>query len=188
PKGNLYKLLDNYVLGVDERRYQAPFAVTNAEDFTNLENNLTGTKSVDWLLAHANYTNWYRYFTVAEAIRHYDIWPSANKNGALYFEPLYGASNSFLGRMMQLPYDTTDTWGATWNNGDDVLYNGIFPSTATGGDPGQNPEMQKEYRNVVREIRELLFQPDQITAIIDAFAVPLLPLAQADFARWAAAP
>ena len=188
PKGNLYKLVDNFVLGVDERRYQGPFAVTNAEDFFNLENNLDGFKSIDWLNAYANYTNWYRYFAVARGIRHYDTWPSANKNGSWYFEPLYGASNSFLGRVVQLPYDSTDTWGPTWNNGDDVLYNGIFPSSAPGGDAGQHPEMQLEYRNVVREVRALLFQPDQINAIIDAHAGVISAFAPADLQRWLAAP
>lgn len=188
PKGNLYKLVDNYVLGTDERRYQGPFAVTNAQDFFNIENNLTGFQSVDWLKAHANYTNWYRYYSVARAIRHYDTWPSANKNGAWYFEPPYAPSNSFYGRMMQLPYDSTDTWGATWNNGDDILYNGIFASGAPGGDAGSNPAMQIEYRNVAREMRTLLFQPDQMFAIIDAHAQPLLPVGAADFDRWRSAP
>src|SRR6185369_15177260 len=82
----------------------------------------------------------------------------------------------------------TDTWGPTWNNGDDILFNGIFPSAATGGDQGQNPEMQKEYRNVVREIRALLFQPDQINAIIDAHATPISTVAAADYVRWRNAP
>jgi hypothetical protein len=160
PKGNLYKLIDNLEASLDELRYQGPSAVTNGADLFNVENNLTGNQSAAWLLAHANYTNWYRYFAIAEAIRHYDTWPSANKNGTYYFEPLYGASNSFLGRMMQLPYDSTDTWGPTWNNGEDILFNGIFASGATGGDSGQNPELQAQYRNVVREVRDLLFQPD----------------------------
>lgn len=188
PRGNLYKLVDNYVLGLDELRYQAPFAPTNAADFFNIENNLSGLQSADWLNAHANYTNWYRYFTVAEAIRHYDTWPSANKNGAWYFEPTYSAANGFNGRVMQLPYDGTDTWGPTWNNGEDLLFNGIFASSASGGDAGQNPEMQKEYRNVVRELRDLLFQPDQISPLIDAFAAPIRTVAQADFVRWSNAP
>ncbi|HMJ63807.1 MAG TPA: lamin tail domain-containing protein, partial [Candidatus Binatia bacterium] len=188
PKGNLYKLVDNFVLGLDEMRYQAPLAVTNAADFFNIENNLTGFQTADWLNAHANYTNWYRYFTVAEAIRHYDIWPSANKNGAWYFEPIYSLANSNYGRMMQLPYDSTDTWGPTWNNGEDILFNGIFASSATGGDSGQNPEMQKEYRNVAREIRDLLFQPDQINPLIDAFVARLRDFAPADHLRWSNAP
>jgi len=188
PKGNLYKLVDNYVLGNDERRYQAALATTNAEDFANIENTLSGFQTADWLNAHANYTNWYRYFTIARAIRHYDTWPSANKNGAWYFEPPYATSNSFFGRMMQLPYDSTDTWGATWNNGDDILYNGIFASTATGGDAGANPTMQVEFRNVAREIRTLLFQPDQLNPIIDAHMRPLLSVAAADYDRWRLAP
>jgi hypothetical protein len=199
PKGNLYKLVDNLTLGVDERRYQGPYAVTNAADFFNIENNLTGLQSTDWLLAHANYTNWFRYFAMCEAIRHYDVWPDANKNGAWYFEPIYGASNSFFGRMMLLPYDSTDTWGPTWNTGYDILFNGIFnvfsppvpagaPINTTGGDAGENPALQLEYRNVVRELRALLFQPDQINAVIDAHAGPLSALAAADHARWSNAP
>ncbi len=188
PKGNLYKLVDNYVNFADEIRYQAPFAPTNGADFLNIENNLDGFKTTDWLNANANYTNWYRYFTIARGIRHYDTWPSANKNGAWYFEPLYGASNSFNGRVMQLPYDGTDTWGATWNTGDDALYNGIFASAAPGGDTGTNLLMQLEYRNVVREIRALLFQPDQMNSIIDAFANLAKPVADADLARWSNAP
>lgn len=189
PKGNLYKLVDNYVLGIGELRYQGPFAVTNAADFFNIENNLTGFQSQQWLEAHVNYRNWYRYHAIAEAIRHYDVWPSCNKNGAWYFEPIYNPSNSFYGRMWLLPYDTTDTWGPTWNGGQDVLHNGIFNDAGvTGGDSGENLEMQKEYRNVVREIRDLLFQPDQINAVIDAFAGPLKAFAAADQARWTAAP
>jgi hypothetical protein len=188
PKGNLYKLIDNLEASLDELRYQGPSAVTNGADLFNVENNLTGNQPTAWLLAHANYTNWYRYFAIAEAIRHYDTWPSANKNGAYYFEPLYGASNSFLGRMMQLPYDSTDTWGPTWNNGEDILFNGIFSSSATGGDSGQNPELQAQYRNVVREVRDLLFQPDQIMPLIDAFAGRLRDVAAADHMRWSNAP
>ncbi len=189
PKGNLYKLIDNLSASVDEQRYQGPSAVTNAADLFNIENNLTGLQSANWLLAHANYTNWYRYFTVAEAIRHYDTWPDANKNGAYYFEPIYGASNGFFGRMMQLPYDSTDTWGPTWNSGQDILHNGIFNDAGiSGGDAGENLEMQKEFRNVVRETRDLLFQPDQIMPLIDAFAGRLLNVAAADHARWSNAP
>lgn len=188
-KGNLYKLVDNYMLGVEERRYQAPNAVTNAQDFWNIENTLTGFQSRDWLEANVNYPAWYRYHTVAEAIRHYDVWPSCNKNGAWYFEPIYTSTNNYYGRMWLLPYDGTDTWGPTWNGGQDVLHNGIFNDAAVGGgDAGEHPEMQIEYRNTVRELRALLFQPDQIYAIIDAFAGPLQAFAPADVARWLDAP
>ncbi|MEY2407595.1 MAG: hypothetical protein QOF48_265 [Verrucomicrobiota bacterium] len=188
PKGNLYKLVDNYISFEDEERYQGTYAPTNGADYFNVQNNLNGFQTVAWLNAHANYTNWYRYFTVARAIRHYDTWPSSNKNGAWYFEPNYDASNDFFGRMIQMPYDSTDTWGATWNNGDDLLFNGIFPSTAIGGDQAQHPEMQIDFRNVARELRTLLFQTDQIYPIIDSFAAVAKPVAVADAARWSNAP
>lgn len=188
PKGNLYKLNDYKVSALDENRYLAPFAVTNGADFDNIEHNLTGFQPTAWLLAHVNYTNWYRYHAVCEAIRHYDFWPSANKNCAWYFEPIYTASNTYLGRMMTLPYDSTDTWGPTWNGGQDVAWNGIFASGYTGGDSGQNPELQKEYRNVVREVRDLLFQPDQVNPLIDAFAARIRDFMPADLLRWSNAP
>ncbi|MBN2507227.1 MAG: lamin tail domain-containing protein, partial [Verrucomicrobia bacterium] len=189
PKGNLYKLVDNYVLGLEELRYQGPLAVTNAADFFNIENGLTGSQSREWLEAHAHYPNWYHYHAVAEAVRQYDVWPSCNKNGAWYFEPVYTTANNQYGRMWLLPYDGTDTWGPTWNGGQDVLHNGIFnDSGVSGGDTGQNLAMQMEYRNVVRNLRDLLFQPDQIHAVIDAFAGPLQAFAPADMARWLDAP
>src|SRR5262249_11731099 len=199
PKGNLYKLNDYKVDPVFEDRYFAPFALTTGDDFYNIENNLTGLQPTPWLLAYVTYTNCFRYYAVAEAIRHYDVWPSANKNAAWYFEPLYTPENNFLGRMMTFPYDTTDTWGATWNTGYDVVFNGIFnvfnppapagvPINTAGGDTGENLELQKECRNVVREVRDLLFQPDQINALIDGFAGPLRAFAPADMARWLSAP
>jgi len=189
PKGNLYKLVDNYVLGRGELRYQGPWAVTNAADFYNIENNLTGYQPTAWLLAHVNYSNWFRYHAVAEAIRHYDVWPSCNKNAAWYFEPIYTPANNYLGRMWLLPYDSTDTWGPTWNGGQDVLHNGIFNDAGVaGGDAGENPELQLEYRNVVRELRDLLFQPDQIYPLIDAFAARIKDFVPADMARWLDAP
>ena len=199
PKGNLYKLVDNFVLGADERRYQGADAPTGAQDFFNIQNNLNGFKSTDWLLAHVNYTNWYRYNAICEAIRHYDFWPSANKNGVWYFEPTYAPSNDFFGRLMTFPYDTTDTWGPTWNTGYDICYNGIFnvmnppapaggPINTTGGDVGENPALQLEYRNTIREVRDLLFQPDQINSVIDAHAGIIRSFVPADLVRWSNAP
>lgn len=199
PKGNLYKLVDNFLLGVDERRYQASFAPTNAADFFNIENNLDGFKTTAWLLAHANYTNYYRYHAISEAIRNYDTWPNANKNCAWYFEPLYTVDNSNMGRMMYLPYDMTDTWGPTWNTGYDILFNGIYsvnsppapagaPINTSGGDGGENPALQLEHRNVLRDVRDLFLQPDQINPIIDAFATRIAAVVPADLLRWSNAP
>ena len=195
-KGNLYKLinaprsLDRYIDAQKQQRYQAPFAVANGADAVNIQNKLTtdGGQPVIHdtasLLAYVNYPKWYAYHAICETVRDYDFWPNANKNCAWYFEPAYGASNNFYGRHWTLPWDSTDTWGPTWNSGQDMGYNGIFPVSGGGGDSGQNTELQVAYFNTLREVRDLLIQPDQINPLIDAFAARLAAINPADLARW----
>ena len=191
-KGTLYKLINAPralpeggnadMLG--QQRYQGPLAPTNAQDAVNAEAVLLGPNprhDTATLLAFVNYLKWYRYHSIIEAVRDYDFWPSANKNCAWYFEPAYGASNSFGGRMWTLPWDATDTWGPTWNAGQDICYYGIFQSPP-------NPELQIQYFNAVREVRDLLIQPDQVNPMIDALAARLSAILPADLARWSNAP
>lgn len=186
-KGNLYKLINAAFTNdlaldmVGQRRYQGPFAVTNGMDGAFIQTGLLAGQSAEWMQAHVNMDAWYRYHAVCEAVRHYDYWPDANKNAAWYFEPPYNASNSFYGRFWTLPWDTDSTWGATWNSGQDLVYNAVFLR-------GPQPELQRDYRNVVREIRDLLFQPDQINPVIDAFAARIAAFVPADLARWSNAP
>lgn len=191
PKGNLYKLInaqrsdDVLVDQQRQERYQAPFAVTNSADAFNIQTRLNATQSSDWLLAHVNYSNWYRFHAIAEGVRHYDYWPSANKNAAWYFEPIYTQANSFLGRMWTFPWDTDSTWGPTWNSGYDAPYNGIY---AIEGGGTRKAELIVEYLNVVREMRDLLFQPDQLMPVIDALAADIQAFVPADMQRWSNAP
>jgi hypothetical protein len=186
-KGNLYKLINasfsNNLAAdmVGQRRYQGPFAVTNGMDGAAIQTGLLTSQTADWIRAHVNVDKWYRYHAVCEAVRHYDFWPDANKNAAWYFEPPYSASNSFYGRFWTLPWDTDSSWGATWNSGLDLVYNGIFLE-------GSQPELQRDYRNTMRELRDLLFQPDQINAVIDAHAARIAAFVPADLARWSNAP
>jgi hypothetical protein len=189
PKGNLYKLInaqrstDAYVDMQQQQRYQGRFAVTNGGDAVRIQNQLVNPNSSQtdaWLLENVNYTNWYAYDAILEAVRNYDTWPSANKNAAWYFDTNYTAANGYCGRFWTLPWDWTDTWGPTWNAGQDLAWNGIFGATSS-----LHPNMQQDYRNTVREIRELLFQPDQINPLIDAIAARLAPVAPADLVRWA---
>lgn len=189
PKGNLYKLInarrawDANEDMVQQRRYQGPFAVTNAADAVRIESallNPSASQTDAWLYDNVNYTNWYAYHAILEAVRNYDTWPSANKNAAWYFDTNYTAANGYNGRFWTLPWDWTDTWGPTWNQGHDLAWNGIWGSAAS-----LHPNMLRDYRNTMREIRDLLFQPDQINSLIDAVAARLAPVAPADLARWA---
>lgn len=188
PKGNLYKLInarrasDDYADMVQQRRYQGAFAVTNGGDAVRIQSALLNpnTSQTDaWLLANVNYTNWYAYHTICEAVRNYDTWPSANKNAAWFFDTEYNSTNQNNGRFWTMPWDMTDTWGPTWNSGQDLAWNGIWGTTAN-----IHTNMLRDYRNTMREIRDLLFQPDQINPMIDAVAARASAIAPADLLRW----
>lgn len=187
PKGNLYKLINaplSYDMGQDmvgQQRYQGAQAVNDGSDGAAIQNGLLSAQSSDWIRAHVNCAEWYRFHAVCEAVRNYDFWPNANKNAAWYFEPPYSGSNDFHGRFWTLPWDTDSTWGPTWNAGQDLTYNAIFLAAS-------HPDLAIEYRNTVRELRDLVFQPDQINPLINAFAAQIHDFVPADLMRWSNAP
>ncbi len=187
-KGNLYKLINSTTNPAEQQRYQAADAVRDGSDLNNIENNLRSSQSTAWLRAHVNYDEWIHYHALSQAIRHYDYWPSANKNAAWYFAPPYNAENSGLGQMWTLPWDTDATWGPTYNCGEDRPYDAVFSSCDGRGDPGGNAELAREYRNVVRELRDLLWQPDQISGIVNSFASDIASFVPADRIRWNTVP
>lgn len=181
PRGNLYKLTNRTDAALEQFRYQAPFAVSNGSDHNNIEANLRASQTDAWLQNHVDYEQWYRYHAIVQAVRHYDYWASANKNVAWYFYPSYSASNNFLGQLWTLPDDTDATWGPNWNNGVDRPFDAIFG-------PPAHAEMQKEYRNHIRELRDLLWQRDQLQLAIRHTASFLDAMEEADIDRWRNAP
>ena len=189
-KGNLYKLTRDGVSGISQQRYQAANAVSDGSDHDTIYNQLRGSSTPDFVTAHVNMTQWDYYHALAEAIRHYDYWPSGDNNGAYYFDPAtYTSANGYLGQLWIMPSDTDATWGPTWNAGHDVVHNALFDdSTDIGGDSGTNPTLWAAYFNAVREVRDLLWQPDQINPLIDQYAAIILPQQAADNARWKNAP
>ena len=183
-KGNLYKLINQTRDPIQQQRYQAPEAVVGGDDHNNIERNLTGRSSPEYINAHVNLEKYYIFHAVAEAIRHYDFWPDANKNMVYYFEPEYSDENQNFGKLWILPWDTDASWGPTWNSGHDVVYNSIFPAGGGGADNRANPELWTDYFNTVREVRDLLWQPDQLEPLVEQFADILRPMEAADRDRW----
>jgi hypothetical protein len=184
-KGNLYKLTRDGVSGLLQFRYQSAFGPADGSDHDEIHNQLRGTSTPAYIQARVNLDMWCRYHGFAEAIRHYDYWPSGDNNGAWYFYPLYNAANNNKGQMYYLPNDLDATWGPTWNNGHDIVHNALFnDSASTGGDASTNPTLWPRYFNQVREIRRLLWQPDQINPLIDEFAAVIRPIVNAEFVRW----
>jgi len=181
PKGNLYKLVNQTQDAKAQQRYQAADAVADGRDHDNIESALDASQSAEWIETFVDYPQWYRYHTVAKAIRHHDYWPTANKNAAWYFHPRYTEANQFLGRLWTLPFDTDATWGPTWNSGIDRPYDAIFGR-------GGKAEFQTAYRNHLREVRDLLWQPEPLAQLIRQTAAFMDPLEEADIDRWRNAP
>jgi hypothetical protein len=189
PAGNLYKLTKDGITGLSQQRYQAPFAVKNGSDHDELQNSLRGSSTPAFITARVNLDLWARYHAYAEAIRHYDYWPSGDNNAVYYFYPDYNAANGNKGVLWWLPNDVDATWGPTWNNGHDLVHNSLFNDSADiGGDAATNPSLWPRYYSQIREIRDLLWRTDQINPLIDQFAAIIQPFVNADFARWYGAP
>ncbi len=194
-KGNLYKLSDWIWDAERQRRYQSPDMVRDGSEFDNIRDNLHGGQSAAWLQDHVNYDSWYRYSAVAEAIRHYDLFPyttnerHALKNLGWYFEPAGGDPQRGICHF--LPYDWDASFGPNWNNGwehaNNALYN-WYPQANKGMPYIDKPQMKIEHRNVLREFRDLIWQPDQINELIDHRAAVIADLSRADEDRWRDAP
>jgi len=188
PPGNLYKLNNPFWTGLEQLDYQAQDAVTDGSDHDDLETNLTGYSSEEEIRARVNLDEWNAYHALCEAMRHYDYWPSANKNAAYWFEPDYRPENQWFGKLWVFPYDLDASWGPTWNNGHDLVYDLLYACSDTGCDAGAHPELHPELLNVVREVRDLLWQPDQLQPLIDWYGDLLRAFLAADRDRWNGAP
>ena len=180
-KGNVYKLTRDAIDGTSQQRYQAPDGVADGSDHYNIYANLTTGKSDAFINRYVNVERWSTYHAVCQAVRHYDYWPTGDNNAAYYFEPDFTDQTDNLGKLWVLPNDVDATWGPTWNEGKDRVWSTIFDSPA-------NPAFYPVYFNSVREVRDLLWQPDQIDPVIDRFAAIISPFIAADSLRWKNAP
>lgn len=194
-KGNLYKMSDWIWDAERQRRYQSPDMVRDGSEFNNIRDNLHGGQTAAWMQQYVNYEKWYRYSAVAEAIRHYDVFPytedvrHALKNLAWYFEPV--GADPTRGVCTFMPYDWDASFGPNWNNGWDHANNALYgwdASTSFGMPYIDKPEMKIAHRNVLREFRDLIWQPDQINPLMDDRAAVIGELSKADQDRWRNAP
>lgn len=189
PKGNLYKLNRDDPPGTGQLRYQAPLGAKNGADHRWVSQNLKGSTAPEVVQSHVHLPLWSYYHALCHAIRHYDYWPNGDNNAAFYFYPDYKPENRHYGQLWVLPWDVDATWGPTWNNGHDLVHNTLFNDSASGGgDPQTNPTLWPIYFSAVREVRNLLWQPDQIDPLIEWFAQIIRPFVDADLKRWARGP
>ena len=196
PDGNLYKLSDKIYEGLRQLRYQAPDAVADANDYENIRWNMTASATASFIQSYMDTDEWIRYQTIKEAVRHYDMFSGAScihclKNSALYFYPNYTTGNNNLGQLWFMPFDVDDTWGPYFNRGVDHGRAAIFDQYyVTEGEPVQltiqpaKAPIKQDYRNYLREFRDLFWQPEIIEPMIDEMAGLIANLVPADRDRW----
>ena len=196
PKGNLYKLSDKVYEGERQLRYQGPDAVSKSEDYENIRWNLNHNASADFIRNHMDCSQWYRYHTIVESIRHFDIFSGAAcvhclKNAAWYFYPDYTPENNYYGKLQFLPFDVDDTWGPFFNYGIDHGKAAVLDQSFDGDhvlqyftqEPEKSP-LRQEYRNYIREFRDLIWQPEVVDTLILDMASVIMDFVPADRDRW----
>lgn len=182
-EGNLYKLINQSQDALRQQDYQAPNAVTDGSDHDYVEF-VMGRGSND-IEERVNLDKYFIFHALSEAVRHYDYWETSNKNMTYYFEPDYTEANDNLGKLWLLLWDTDASWGPTWNEGHDLVYDSLFENFDQSY---ADSVIKPGYYNTLRELRDLIWQPDQIEGMITELASNILPLEAADRTRWQNAP
>jgi hypothetical protein len=191
PDSNFYKMEG----GTGELNNLGPYGPEDKSDLNHLLSTYNGASDA-WWRANWDLAKYYSYQAIVQAIHHYDI--SFDKNYFYY-------TNSASGRWEVMPWDLDLTWGHNMFHpeyaGIDRLAERILnPSRVPGSGPqsgtyvmrltGTRPDFDLEFRNRVREIRDLLFNADQGWALIDEHAGLLRGdpggpgILEADRAQW----
>jgi hypothetical protein len=169
PDGNLYKMQD----GSGELEHQGTGAPSNRSDLLQfLAAYARGNPSDDWWRANVHLPSYYSYRAICESIHHYDI--SDGKNYDYYLNP--------VSRQWQvIPWDIDLTWANNmYGMGNDPFYRRVLT----------RPTFALEYRNRLGEIRDLLFNLDQTSQLIDEYASVIwnstnaLSFVEADRRKW----
>ena len=169
PDGNLYKMEN----GSGTLSHHGTGAVTNSSDlhqFMSAYN--TGNRAEPWWRAHLDLASYYSYRSIIECIHHYDV--ADGKNYDYYLNPK-------TGRWNVIPWDIDLTWADNmYGNGEEPFRSRVLT----------HPAFHVEYQNRLREIRDLLFNPEQTGQLIDECAAIIADpaggpsLVDADRAKW----
>jgi hypothetical protein len=170
PDGNLYKMESG--VGGGELQNQGATQVTDNSDlvtFTNTYRNTT--PSAQWWNDNLNLTEYYSYRAIVEGIHHGDIGYGKN-----YFY----LHNPETNQWEVYPWDLDLTWA------DNMYGDGNEPFKAK---VANTAPMSIDYRNRLREIRDLLYNTDQVYQLIGEmeqfiYTPGQLSIIDADRAMW----
>lgn len=152
PDGNFYKMEGN----TGDLNNQGPASPSNKSDLNAfLSGYRNATPSDDWWRRNFDLPRYYSYQTVVQGIHHYDI--CYGKNYFYYVNPE-------TARWSVHPWDLDLTWA-----------DNMYDASCGGTDEFRNrvlnrPAFNLEYKNRIRELRDLLFNTDQTFQLIDEYA------------------
>ena len=154
PDGNIYDMEG----GTGTLNNQGPTQPTDKSDLnTFLGTYTSGNPNDDWWRNNLDLGAYYAYRTIVEGIHHYDIDEGAGKNYFYYHNPE-------TDQWMVLPWDLDLTWSDNmYGGGNSPFKNRVLP----------RPAFNLEYKNAIRNIRDLLFNPEQAGQVIDEMAAKI---------------
>ncbi|MDP8243181.1 MAG: lamin tail domain-containing protein [Candidatus Hinthialibacter antarcticus] len=149
PDGNIYKMEG----GSGEIRNQSPLGVADGSDLRGFMQSYRSNSTEDWWRENTDIERYANYRSIVEGIHQYDI--ASGKNYYFYLNP---ETNEWF----QLPWDLDLTWANNmFGQGDDPFKQaGIL----------RQDGIELDYQNRMRELRDLLYNPDQTGQLIDEFA------------------
>ena len=168
PDGNLYKMEG----GTGELKADNPLGPTDKSDLNAFMQGYRSNPTATWWRENVDLERYYNYRAIVECIHHYDI--ADGKNYYFFNDPEQN-------RWITLPWDLDLTWA---NN---MYGSGEEPFKANG--LLSRPALAIEYRNRMREIRDLLYNPDQCGQLLDEYAAMIWnpegqSMVDADRAMW----
>jgi len=187
PDGNLYKMENGTgPSGANgELKNQGPYQVSNASDLIAFRGVAEGGSSQtdDWWRQNLDLDRYYRYQATLQAFHHYDI--CCGKN-------YYYFNNPESGHWIVLPWDLDLTWADNMyvggvSGGTEPFRSRVLSDFSTSP---TRPDISIEFKNQVRELRDLLWNGDEAFKLIDEYATLLQGTSQgatildADRAMW----
>ena len=167
PDGNLYKMERGTGPGGigGETNNQGRETVTDYSDLRVFKTTYeSGTQPEAWWRANFNLPSYYSYRSICEGIHHGDIG---------YGKNYYYFRNPETGLWQTVPWDLDLTWANNmYGNGNEPFKSRVANSSTFG----------HEYQNRLREIRDLLYNPEQAGALIDEIAAFIHDPSGPDFA------
>ncbi len=169
PDGNLYKMNG----GTGELQNQGFGQPTDRSDLDAFMNTYIGGNPGDgWWQTAFDLAGYYRFHAALQAVHHYDV--NEGKNYFYFRDPANG-------RWSIWPWDTDLTWSATFSgDGNEPFRDRVLAK----------PLFYREYLNTLRELRDLLFNQEQMNLLIDEVAAMIdtpasgLSMVDADRTLW----